>query len=114
MTPYATVLELETYLHGDAPSDAERLLDRASELIRSIALGVTDPEDAATIELLRDATCAQVEQWIISGEDQAISGRYKNTEVSIGSLTVKSNVNMVAPRAITILASGNLTRPIGW
>lgn len=114
MTPYATVPELETYLHDTAPTDAERLLERASELIRFVAVGVYDPTDATTVELLRDATCAQVEQWMVAGEDQAIAGRVKNTEVSLGSLTVKSNVNMVAPRALQILSYGNLTRPIGW
>ena len=66
---YATETELAEYLgldETDLPDDAERLLDRASEMIDYYTLNRIDEEDA---EVAKKATMAQVEQWLEMGDE---------------------------------------------
>lgn len=72
---YATVDELEMWMGRPAPDDAAILLDRASTVVayhvrRAVT---TDPAtglatDATDAAALRDATTAQVQQWLDDGD----------------------------------------------
>ncbi len=78
---HATTTQLATYLSidiGDLPSDAARLLERASELIDTYVLNnsTTDKEDT-----LANATCAQVEKWIDSGDELGSMGEFTTLEL---------------------------------
>jgi hypothetical protein len=110
---YATGEQLADWLGAAAPSDAERLLARASELIDAtlIAPFVVDevtelPSDDDIAAALRDATCAQVEFWGEVGEANDIDG-LAGSPVSVGSYT-GSRAPVVAPRAVRILANAGL------
>lgn len=111
---YATEAELTAYLpDGTVVTDADRLLARASELIdgtvtSSFAVDAdtdlpTDPDVAAA---LRDATCAQVEQWLEVGEENDIDG-LAGTQVSLTDYSGK-RAPKVAPRAFRILQNAGL------
>lgn len=88
---YATPAQLAEYLgvaEGDLPSDASRLLGRASDLIDRIARGRYDASTATayvTAQVVK-ATCAQVEFWITGGEGADIEGgalRYRAGSVEV-------------------------------
>ena len=70
---YATTTELAEYLgvqESDLPDDAERLLERASEMIDYYTLNrIDETEDA---EVAKKATMAQVEQWLEMGDEGII------------------------------------------
>lgn len=114
MTPYATAADLEAWLFGPAPATADRLLARASELVKHHALGMPVTVDEITTEILMQATCAQVEQWMATGEDNAIAGRPVNTQMSVGGMSIGAQPATLAPRAFMILQSGNLIQPYEW
>jgi hypothetical protein len=112
---YATTGELEAYLGSSraAPTDAGRLLVRASEVIdalvtRPFAIAVdtglpTDPDQAAA---LRDACCAMVEFWMEVGEENDIDG-LAGTQVQAGGYSgLRAPANSV--RAIRILRGAGL------
>ena len=64
---YATEADLAEYLgvsEADLPTDAGRLLERASEAVDYITRGKIDPENAEHSEAAKKATCAQVELWL--------------------------------------------------
>lgn len=116
---YATVAELEAWLGQTPPADAERLLDRASGLVdRATVAAVykvddqgapTNPDMAAT---LRDATCAQVEYWIETGDEMAAMSTLSS--VAIGSVRLGTGQQgggaspRLAPRAADLLIVGGL------
>jgi hypothetical protein len=123
---YATVEQLTAYLGVAAPADADRLLDRASEIVTGLirtAVYVTDDTgaatDAAVSDALARATCAQVEWWIETGDSTGASSQY--SQVSIGSVNLSRGSNggqtgpapREAPQAVTILwTAGLLTSTI--
>lgn len=121
MPRYATIAELDAYLGRPAPEDATRLIDRASVIVaanvrRYVATDATTllPTDATEAAALRDAVCAQIEQWLAGGD--SIS---ENTEQTIDGVVLESiggsadplaNVGTdIAPAALTILRSAGLT-----
>jgi hypothetical protein len=115
MDPYASMAELETYLDDSAPADAARLLQRASELI---ALAVVTPYEVDPVlnlpketyvsEALRDATCAQVEWWLETGDEKDVLTGW-STISFIGALFLSGGGGRrLAPRAKDALARGNL------
>lgn len=80
---YATTAALETYLPDEValPGDAERQLQRASDVVDDFVLAgfavdaITGlPSDDELAEALSDATCAQVEFWLEVGEAHDIDG----------------------------------------
>ena len=86
---YATPDDLRLYLAIpllDLPSDAQRLLDRASELVEYAIMSKSGDE-----ETLKLATCAQVENWMQMSESNAIAGGYNSLE--IGSFAVEFSGN---------------------
>lgn len=68
---YATTSDLAAYLNveiSSLPADAQRLLDRAGELIDYVTLGRVDASSPNDLAAARDAACAQAEYWIANGE----------------------------------------------
>jgi len=64
---YATLTELAEYLgvdEADLPDDAERLLERASEMMDYYTLNKIEAGETAS-----KAVCAQVEQWVEVGSE---------------------------------------------
>ena len=113
---YATVEQLTAYLPGDAPEDADRLLDRASEVIDDALLTAVyavntagSPIDGDVVTALADAACAQVEFWLASDEEDDVLGPVE--DVSVGGLRIKSaHTNALAPRAARKLRACPLIR----
>lgn len=117
MQAHATPEQLAEFLPaGTNVSDADRLLLRASAHIdyythtpysidRSTGLAANERVAAA----LRDATCAQVEHWLETGEHNAIDG-LSSTQVSAGGHS-GFRPPPLAPRAHQFLALAGLTRP---
>ncbi len=113
---HATEAELTAYLGTSAPADAERLLARASSHVDYYTHAhynvdddtglATDDEVAAA---LRDATCAQVEQWIEAGEHNAIDGLASMQMSSGGHSGYRPPP--LAPRAHQFMANAGLLRP---
>lgn len=131
---YATASDLEDYLRSSPPDDADRLLERASELLDSEVLRgawydidatTLMPTNAQVIAAFRQAVCAQVEFWEEVGEQNDTSGLVE--DVSIGSARIRYGIGadrvgpkFVAPRvirALTVLPSsvfrGGVAGP-GW
>lgn len=98
----------------DPPEDLSRLLDRASEVIRDstrTALYDVDTDDLPTdtdvAAAFRDATCAQVENWIVGDEEDDVLGPL--VDLSIGALKATPQAPLVlAPRAARILRNARL------
>lgn len=111
-TPHATPTELAAFLaEGTVVEDPERLLARASiEVDGAVrARFEVDPDtglarDPEIAKALSDATCAQVEQWVEVGEENAIDG-LAGTPRALGA---GYRAPQVAPRALRILANAGL------
>jgi hypothetical protein len=107
---FATDVELAAWLKGgdyeaETPVDdaADRVLARATELIGWASFGTYTvdsltglPVLATVVDALRDATCAQVEQWLEVGEESDIGGWDQDTT---------KITSPIAPRAIRILTA---------
>lgn len=122
MTAFATPEQLGTYTGADAPADASRLLERATDLISNVLLTATyavDNDGAATeptvIAALRDATCAQVEFWLAGDEEDDILGPVQGLalggmQVQLGAGENRTAPIDVAPRAVRHLRNCPLIR----
>ena len=98
--PYANTTQLADYLGvaaGTLPTDAQRLLGRASELIQYATMDrVPEPVDPGAVPVdpaaitdveayqiaCRKATSAQIEHWLGSGEEADIAGQPKRYTIS--------------------------------
>ena len=109
---YATTTELATYLfvdESDLPDDADRLLQRASELMDYITLNRIDTDNTAQATAAEKAVCAQYEWWAESGDELGLAGKVNS--ISLGEFsysagnesTNKTRVSTVAPRAMQYL-----------
>lgn len=114
---HATTGELDAYLGVAAPADAERLLQRATELIDTYAFGyytvdsVTKlPTETRVAGALRDATCAQVEWWMATGDEKEATSRFKHP--GIGSLNLVTTGRRLAPRAQDALQRAGLLQAV--
>ena len=104
---YATTTELAEYLgldETDLPDDADRLLDRASEMIDYYTLNRIDEEDEDKAEAAKKATVAQVEWWIEFGDELGLTAVFN--QISIGNFSAQtgggqqeSQISKLAPRA---------------
>lgn len=120
---YATVEDVKEFLglpdRETLPYDIDRIIKRASELIYFISLGNVDVLKKSHLDVTRLATCAQVEYWIASGENSAITGN-SPTNFSIGDISMNYGgastlKDMLAPRARFFLNSeGLLYRGLRW
>lgn len=111
---YADADALTAYLGTSAPADADRLLERASELLDDkvrAAFDVDDdtdlPTDADVATALEQAACAQVEFWLEVGEEHDTAGE-AHVGIAVGNLRVDSLPPEVAPRARRILRHAGL------
>ena len=132
MTTYATVEQLAADPWGLTPPGAARLLVRASEVIdQALRTAVYDvdtagaPTDAAVIQVLADATCAQVEFWETGDEEDDILGPVQGIslagmQIQYGGSGVVSGGRVsptyLAPRAHRILVNAGLRdgQPVSW
>lgn len=130
MTTYATSEQLTAFLGASspAPSDVDRLLARASEVIdqalRSSVYATDDagaPTDAAVITALADATCAQVEFWQTADEEDDILGPLQGIalggmQLQYGAGDNRTTPTYLAPRAHRILVNAGLRggQPVTW
>lgn len=114
MDAYATSAQLATFLGTAAPADADRLLDRATELITDetrTAVYTVDTNGVATdanvLAGFADATCAQVEYWLTGDEEEDILGPLESASIGgMGQGYGSSNrvtPMYLAPRAARIL-----------
>lgn len=113
---HATKAELAAYLavaEAALPADADRLLARASELIDTHAFGyyVVDSVTSRAVDThvlvgLRDATCAQIEWWMQTGDEVEATSRFAYP--GIGSLNVRTSGRRLAPRAQDALRRAGL------
>lgn len=103
----------QAYVELVDPDDIARLLLRASELVDGAVRQpyTTDDDGLATdtdiAAALRDATCAQVEQWVEVGEENAVDG-LAGTQRSVGGGV---RAPELAPRALRILLNAGLVQP---
>ncbi|HLT68575.1 MAG TPA: hypothetical protein VKZ72_00330 [Acidimicrobiales bacterium] len=114
--PYAKVEDYRAWTDAgaDLPDEqVERLLRRASELLDAVVtvpFGVDAdglPTEPAVAEALRDAACAQVEQWALVGPENDIDG-LAGDHVSIGGFQGRRAPSL-APRAARLIATAGLT-----
>lgn len=122
---HATEAQLTAWLSGGelaAPTGAKaaHLLARASSHIDRYVLSgyPTDeaglPTEPEVSDALRDATCAQVEQWLSVGEDNDIDGYDHHTSVGAGGVNVAKRPARLAPRARDILRDAGLLWTRAW
>lgn len=117
MAQHATKAQLETWLGEAAPANADRLLQRASSLIDALVVAPYAKRADGTIidtkvsTALRDATTAQVEWWIQTGDATEASARFESSGKGV---SVKSTGRRLAPQAEDALFIGGLlNRGIG-
>ena len=104
---YATEEQLAKYLGKDVedlPDDAERLLDRASEMIDYYTLNKIDTDKELHEQAAKKATVAQVEWWIELGDELGLTAVFN--QISIGYFSAQtgggqqeSQISKLAPRA---------------
>ncbi|MFF2922730.1 hypothetical protein ACFVTP_10055 [Streptomyces celluloflavus] len=125
---YATPEQLAAWTGQTAPDDAERLLARASEDIDSALLTAVyavdedgDPTDPKIAAALGDATCAQVEYWLATGDDgTGAAGHWDAVSIGPVSLSGRSSAPPaasgveLAPRAARALRRVGLVPGVVW
>lgn len=114
---YASEADLAEYLgvgESQLPDDAERLLERASELVDYLTLGRINTANAEHAEAAKKATCAQVESWLETEEVGEKQGAVKRFTIGRFSMDFgDSGVPTVAPRARRyLLLAGLLYRGV--
>lgn len=110
---YATSRQLHEFIVGNVVvSDADRLLERASELIDSVIrapFALDDdglPADADVATSLANAACAQVEQWLEVGEENDIDG-LAGDQIAVTGFS-GHRAPALAPRAFRFLQAAGL------
>lgn len=132
MRPFATATDLAgttspgqvAWLSADQlaelGADADRMLLRATEVVaEAVTTGwaldtAGDPAVAEVKEALRDACCAQVEQWLEVGEENDVAGYSRATALGVGGVNVSSLPSILAPRARRILRLAGLNGSVAW
>ncbi|MFD7738413.1 hypothetical protein [Streptomyces sp. MJM8645] len=118
---YASPEQLAAWLGRPAPTDAERLLARASDDVDAALLTACYPVDSTGsptapvhAAALADAACAQVEYQLAAGED-GTGAAARWSSVSAGSISLSASSPApagaldLAPRARRILQRAGLT-----
>lgn len=120
--PHATSAQLAAYTGAAAPSDADRLLTRASEVIDAALLTATYSVDsigtareADVLTALQNATCAQVEFWLAGDEEDDVLGPTQGyavggMQVQFGAGENRTAPIELAPRAARHLRNCSLIR----
>ncbi|UUN29430.1 hypothetical protein [Streptomyces sp. FIT100] len=125
---YATPEQLAAYTGAPAPEGVERLLARASEDVDAALLTACyavdddgDPTEQPVVEALRDATCAQIEWQLATGDDgTGAAGAWDSVSIGPVSLSGRksgppaaSGVDL-APRAHRALRRAGLLPGVIW
>ncbi|MEU0084896.1 hypothetical protein [Streptomyces sp. NPDC006274] len=93
---YATSTQLANYLHAAPPTDADRLLARASELLEEEVFrlcwyeadDVTGlPTNAIVAAAFTAAVCAQIEWWDETGDELGAAGQWGTVKLGSASMT---------------------------
>lgn len=121
LTTYATVDDLTTWMGQAAPPEAARLLARASRLIDAhVVARYSRRDDGSFVDPnieqgLRDATTAQVEWWLKTGDAEEASARFSSGDRSVTrGISVQSSGVRLAPQAAdALLAAGLLSGAVG-
>lgn len=116
MAAYATAAQLAAYLGAPAPTDATRLLLRASEVLDSVVrapftvdVQTTLPTDAGIATALANACCAQVEFWAEVGEGNDVDGLAATPLMLTGTTGFQGRrAPVVGPRALRYLREAGL------
>jgi hypothetical protein len=125
---YATAADYAGYSGAAPPSDIDRRLRRASELLDaclSIAIYDVDdttglPTDPTVIDVFARATCAQVAYWLETGDEQGSAQQWES--VGIGSVQLQRSrranldslpTSRLAPQAYAILQTAGLRLWVG-
>lgn len=109
---HATSGDFATYSGSSAPADIERLLQRASKLVDSFVLSPYSveangsPTETYVAEALRDATCAQIEWWLETGDEVEATARFE--DAGVGGLRLGTTGLRIAPRALDELNTAGL------
>jgi hypothetical protein len=124
---FATMADLMAYTGEDSlgPGD-ERRLERATILVASqlsAAYYTTDssgnPTDAGVLVALRNAVCAQVEYWRVTGDEFGAQGMYRSApgaQVGRGVQVLGTGKQRLCPRAMDELNVKGIWRhkPLAW
>lgn len=109
---YASVADLTAYLANspytvpDAP-EAQRLLDRADELINYATFGRAELDPTAAQEIsLKRASCQQVEYWLEVGEEHDVLGLRGSLQG--GRMQIQRMPGALGQRALRTLISAGL------
>lgn len=96
---YATTADLQAFLGNTValPTDAGRLLIRASELIDKVTMGRIDTAKPAHVTAARKAVCAQVEFWMVEGEERDISGPIQGLTAGKVQMQFGAGDNRITP-----------------
>jgi hypothetical protein len=116
MAAYATAAQLAAYLGAPAPTDAARLLLRASEVLDDVVRApftvdsqTTLPTDTGIAAALANACCAQVEFWQEVGEANDVDGLAgQQIELTGSTGFTGKRAPVVAPRAVRYLKEAGL------
>lgn len=123
---FATSEQLAAFTGQTAPADADRLLARASETIREatrLACYAVDtvgsPTDPVIAGALAAATCAQVEFWQASDEEEDVLGQTQGyslggTQLQYGAGDNRAAPLFLAPRAARLLRNAGLLGAAVW
>lgn len=111
MTVHATEADLTAWLPTDADvPDPDRLLDRASVLVDQYVRAPYRPGDPTVTDALRDATCAVVEAWLETGEENDLDG-LAGTQMSVPGYSGRRALTL-PPRAYRALSQAGLIQPV--
>lgn len=100
--------------------DVGRLLMRATEVVAEhVTVGFMvdvdgNPSDDDVKAVLRDACCAQVEQWLEVGEDNDVAGYRRDTAMSVGGLNLSALPDVLAPRARRVLRLAGMNSAMAY
>lgn len=115
---HATLAELEAYTFEPAPPDGQRLLQRATEMIDTYVFGMYEIDSVTNLpiatkvrEALRDATCAQVEFWLQTGDEADVLSGHSMVSIP-GAMTTSGARTRLAPRAKNALSRANLLQAV--
>ena len=106
MAAYATATDFTNYTGQTATADTPRLLQRASDALDARLIGAyyaADvnglPTDATQLQALNNATCAQVEYWLATGDELGLSEQYGIIKIGSVMLNKASRSTTSRPRA---------------
>jgi hypothetical protein len=94
----------------DLASDADRLLDRASELIDDLTMDRIDTTDDDHMTAAANACCAQVEWWLSQGESRDIEGPIQSYQAGRIQMTMGAGDNRITPTYLAPRAERFLRR----